>query len=320
MFRRKLKCALLIDFDNMVGVDHLSLDFARSIQNWLAWLEDGRFDPEGRRRDIVERRVYWNDQNRRWRQHFEAKGFLTYDCRSEVRGKASAADMMIALAAQAMAYENGKIDEFIILTTDTDFVPLLINLAILEKQTVAAANPNNLSFRVYSDHADFVISTMALKRALAYARPESWLRRRLAPAFAAFAALARAAQFLRNRALAALRRVGVGTPEPNFAEDREPEADRVGPVSNPSLHKLRRAADLLARVGSETPGLQLGRKTVVRILGRDEDLGFRLNGRDAYLGCGDYVSMLKRVAAQRQDLRFFRFGNGGVAISWRKAN
>lgn len=61
MFRRTTKSALLIDFDNIVVAT--GKEFGQSIPNWLAWLEDGKFDKLGRRRNFLLKRVYWNAHN-----------------------------------------------------------------------------------------------------------------------------------------------------------------------------------------------------------------------------------------------------------------
>ena len=46
MLRRRIRSALYIDFENVP----LPPD---AIANWLAWLEDGVFDPTGRRRRFL---------------------------------------------------------------------------------------------------------------------------------------------------------------------------------------------------------------------------------------------------------------------------
>ena len=142
MFRRKIKSALFVDFDNVVSL--LTREFASSIPKWLAWLEDGRFDEDSRKRTLLQKRVYWNSPNEVHRSAFEREGFEAVMCPSRVRVNKSAADVIIALDALQSTYEAPEIQEYIILTTDTDFVPLLEKLADRSKKTVAAANEKNL--------------------------------------------------------------------------------------------------------------------------------------------------------------------------------
>src|SRR6185436_14443132 len=97
-----------------------------------------------------------NAPNEVYREPFEANDFEAISCPSIVKNK-SAADMIIALDAMKSAYGSPSIEEYIVLTTDTDFVPLLDALGSEVKQTVSGGNRNNLSYEVYLDHADFVI-------------------------------------------------------------------------------------------------------------------------------------------------------------------
>jgi hypothetical protein len=57
MFGRRKKCALLIDFDNVLGMT--SGEFTTSIAKWMEWLEDGAFDEKRQKRKFLIKRVYW---------------------------------------------------------------------------------------------------------------------------------------------------------------------------------------------------------------------------------------------------------------------
>ena len=174
MFRRKTKSALLVDFDNIVGATNG--DFGRKIPNWMAWLEDGKFDGGRSRRNFLVKRVYWHAQNDGYRSAFEGNGFEAITCRSFVDNK-STADMIIALDALELTYGQKTIQEYVLLTTDTDFVPLVEKLGNRSKQTVNAGNRDNLSYGVFSDHADIVIAIDALKGAFRYERKKSLFNR-----------------------------------------------------------------------------------------------------------------------------------------------
>src|SRR5262245_15007880 len=174
MLRRKTRSALLIDFDNIIGATNGN--FGQRISNWMAWLEDGKFDGCCRPRRFLVKRVYWNAQNDGYRSAFEGSGFEAITCRSLVDRK-STADMIIALDALEATYDQKKIEEYVLLTTDTDFVPLVQKLGNRSKQTVNAGNRDNLSYGVFSDHADVVIGVDALKDAFRYQRKKSLFNR-----------------------------------------------------------------------------------------------------------------------------------------------
>src|SRR5262249_45369867 len=137
MFRPRIRSALLIDFDNIVGATNG--DFGRTIPNWIAWLEDGKFDRGRRRRNFLVKRVYWHAQNNGYRPAFEGHDFDAITCESFVDNK-STADMIIALDALQATYDDKSIQEYVVLTTDTDFVPLVERLGNRSKQTVSAGN------------------------------------------------------------------------------------------------------------------------------------------------------------------------------------
>ncbi len=82
-----VKTALFVDFQNIAG--KLGAAFPKSLPAWLSWLEDGRFDPERRKRRLLERRAYFDPNNHRaYGPVFQAAGFDTIP---------TAADMMLAL-------------------------------------------------------------------------------------------------------------------------------------------------------------------------------------------------------------------------------
>ena len=67
MFQRSIPAALFFDFDN---IERYGL--AHKIPNWTAWIEDGHFDESGRRRKLLQKRVYWNSQHETHRDDFES--------------------------------------------------------------------------------------------------------------------------------------------------------------------------------------------------------------------------------------------------------
>lgn len=242
MFRRPVKSALFIDFDNMVAA--LKRPFIDSIPQWVAWLEDGQFDPRRRRRTFEQKRVYWNTPFDVHREVFLQNGFEVIPCPSRVRRNKSAADMIIALDAFQSSYDWRRIREYIVLSMDTDFIPLLDKLAEKDKATVAACNAATLA--VFSDHADIVIPVTTLEEAINYLRPKRSLLNlfRSGP----------------SRRVHAARALGAGPAD------------------------ISTAAEIVAETAARTPGFAIGKQAIDRALrnrlpgftidGRSAYLGF----------------------------------------------
>lgn len=174
MFRRKVRSVLLVDFDNIAAqLGHT--DFVDSIPRWLAWLEDGRFDPVNGKRSFIVKRMYWNTHAEKpYRGAVEAHKFEAFLCPSKVKRKKSLADMLIAIDALRLVYERPRMQECIVLAVDTDFEPVLDALSDLSRRTVIAASPG-ISSDVYSECADVVIPLDTLREAMTYERPRSLL-------------------------------------------------------------------------------------------------------------------------------------------------
>ena len=316
MFRRPVNCAVLVDFDNVVQI--VGAPFGENAQAWLNWFEDARFDPGGRRRRLVRKMVYWNEHNeRKWRPYFEAVGFEAFNCPSLVKSKKSEADMRIALDAQRLAYEAKEIEEFAIISTDTDFVPLLNCLAALDRRTIAAANPDNASYVVYRKYADIAVSVEALREACAYQRPPPFWRRWLSGLRAERLDPPLPPPGGRNRlaveggpgasATTRLKRLGLW---------RRGEASAKQTAAEKGTPELEQAADIIVDIARDAPGLPVARRTLERRLA-EEMPEFRTRGPRAYLGCGEYHNLLRVVGALRANLRVHFYGNGGAAISYR---
>lgn len=296
MFARKITSALFIDFDNVMGKD-----FATSIANWMAWLEDGRFDEGKRKRKFVEKRVYWNLHNDSHRSAFESNGFVALTCRSHVKHKKkSTADMNIALDAIDSTYGRSSIQEYIVLTTDTDFVPLIERLGEHKKNTVVMMERDTASERVYPEHADIVIAADSLRDARKYQRPDKLayrIYRRIADVmlrfFGPLLVVWRAVAAALNKLRMVVR---------SWGRHRTAAADLVSATRH------------VAELGHTIPGSPLGRKTVTRLLIKHMPGRFQTFGRTAYFGCNSYPEMITRFAAMRADLQLTTYPDGGTAI------
>ena len=147
-----LRCAILIDFDNVIsglrdgaGAD-IAIRFAEQPQVWL-----DRLMGDAPRR-VLLRRCYMNPAGyieesegspRRYfntfRWAFQAAGFEVMDCPRLTRMK-NAADLRIAM--DLVAWPTARIDEFTLLSTDSDFVPLLLRLRAADRLTRLVAHPD----------------------------------------------------------------------------------------------------------------------------------------------------------------------------------
>ena len=120
---------------------------------------------------MLQKRVYWNSQFESHRNAFEANGYDAVMCPSRLRKGKSAVDMIMALDAFQVATRDKNVDEFILLTTDSDFIPLFERLAGLSKNILTLADAEQkFVFSTYSDHADIVIPTFRIKEAGKYTR------------------------------------------------------------------------------------------------------------------------------------------------------
>jgi len=280
MFGGRKKSALLIDFDNVIGMTNG--DLATRIPNWLAWLEDGGFDARRRKRAFVVKRVYWNPLNERYRGAFEAAGFEAFACRAIAKEKKSSADIVMTLDAADVASEARGLREVILLTSDTDFVPVVNRLQVRNLNVVAMGNEENSTAAIYREYADEVVLRSAFRAAFAYERPE----RRL---------------------------FGAGTQERAGMAETAPRAPATQKTVAPSAIDL--AAERVVKAAKGALGAQLSRQSVVRAM--QGVPGFSTTGASAWLNCGSYKKLLLAIAKQRRDaLRLYSYRNGGVCVAY----
>lgn len=172
------RCAIFVDFDNVLsglregaGAE-AARRFAEAPEEWLAWLLAGAprrailrrcyMNPQGYLEDAEGQRRYFGS----FRWAFLAAGFEVVDCPRLTRLK-NGADLRIALdVMDAMA---GPAEEFVLLSTDSDFVPLLLRLRAADRATRLVAHPD--VGRAVRAAADEVIGLDALAEALGW-QPE----------------------------------------------------------------------------------------------------------------------------------------------------
>lgn len=278
MFGQRKKCALLVDFDNVLGMTNG--EFAGSIDRWMAWLEDGGFDARRRRRSFVVKRVYWNPLYERYREVFEAAGFEAFACGAIAKSKKSSADIVITLDAVDIAAGTRGLKEIVLLTSDTDFVPVVNRLQDRNLEVVAMGHDQNPTAEVYREYADHVVLRSAFIDAFKYQRPKrGWFG------------------LTRGR-----------PPAPPPAPPPKLTTIKATPWEQACAGVVHAAQGL--------GGAQLSRKAVILAL-RDVP-GFSTSSASAWLGHGSYKKMLLAIAKQRRDeLRLYSYRNGGVTVAYR---
>lgn len=143
-----LRSVLLLDFDNLWTAlekerPAAAKRFALDPQGWVAAIEDGSLIPlpegEATRRRILSLRCYANPDllfRLRCRTAFVRAGFSVVDCPSLTAAGKNSADIHMVLDAVDLLNHATRFDEFIILSADADFTPLLTRLRVHDRRTV----------------------------------------------------------------------------------------------------------------------------------------------------------------------------------------
>ena len=225
-----------------------------------------------RKRTFLQKRVYLGEPYLHFAKPLEANGFQTI---------LSSADLIIALDLVESVHQQPAIKEYVLLSVDNDFQHLLERLGERSKIRVATIEAGAPCAATFPPRAEIVFPVESLKVALDYRRPLSRWRR-------AFGLVRETAAGVRQRYKGLVRRLR------HRGERRW----------------IRVAADHVAALAHETPGLPLGKDTVVRHLTRlmpDVTSG-RFRSR------GAYQELLRQMTEIRDDLRLFEYPNGGIAI------
>jgi hypothetical protein len=146
----RIKTALFVDFDNIyLGLKRVDPDaaerFATEPERWLAWIAmgmpghgDGSAPPA--ERDVLVRACYLNPRTfYKYRPYFTQSAFEVVDCPSLTsQGKTSSDIRMVMGILDALEHRT-RFDEFIILSGDADFTPVLLRLRTHDRRTVVLA-------------------------------------------------------------------------------------------------------------------------------------------------------------------------------------
>ncbi|HEY0782629.1 MAG TPA: NYN domain-containing protein [Thermoanaerobaculia bacterium] len=158
-----VRTALFVDFDNIyLGLQNedpgAAEQFATHPGRWLRWLQD--YLPcevegtEGRsRRKILFRRCYLNpSQFSRFRPYFIRSAFEVVDCPPLTRGGKTSADIQMVMDILDALGHATRFDEFIILSGDADFTPVLLRLSKHDRRSVVlAAGPASAAYKAACD-------------------------------------------------------------------------------------------------------------------------------------------------------------------------
>lgn len=301
MLRRRVRSALLIDFDNLVS--KFGAPFCDRVENWLNWLEDGGFDPGGPKREFMLKRVYWftdNDVNR----PFFAKHGIDVSVTRAVKNKekASSADFDITIDAVEMSYKIKNLDELIILSFDSDFLTVLNHLQVKDIDVVGMAYGQDRPAKAFRRLVDRVIEKEEFDIAMRYVRPKRGL-------FGG--AIEQPQEALPDRPAPRAS----ATPKPAPAS-RQPQAQRARP-SKP-VFDLKSAATLAAEAAASAPSAYISKRFVSRALAKVE--GFEVRGPNAWLGCGSYEAMIDQFAKINPKLSVGRVASGALALIYKGAS
>jgi len=155
---RRLRCALFVDFDNVyIGLQQLDPRladrFATDPAHWLGELSTGTDDDGAFTRRFLVLKCYLNPTAfSEFRPPFTRAGFQVVDCPSLTQQGKSSADINLVLDAVDALATPTKYDEFVILSADADFTPLIQRCRANDRRvTVVTASPAASAYRAVAD-------------------------------------------------------------------------------------------------------------------------------------------------------------------------
>ena len=160
-----VRAALFVDFDNIyLGLQredpNAAEQFATDPGHWLRWLQeklslDHVGDASGApvRRRILFRRCYLNpSQFGRFRPYFTRSAFEVVDCPPLTSGGKTSADIQMVMDILDALNHATYFEEFIILSGDADFTPVLLRLSKHDRRsTVLAIGPASVAYKAACD-------------------------------------------------------------------------------------------------------------------------------------------------------------------------
>lgn len=171
MLTEYLRSALYVDFDNVFS-DLLEVDetaaliFAEDPSVWLSGLIPGNDErrwlvrrcymnasgsvrnPSAVDGDSRSQRLYFS----RYRPFFTKAGFEVVDCPALTSRAKNAADIRIAIDVMEALGTSARYDEFILVSSDSDFTPLVVRMRAADRRTtIVSASPVAAAFESVAD-------------------------------------------------------------------------------------------------------------------------------------------------------------------------
>jgi len=261
-----------------VDFDNVGSEAMRaSAANWVDWLERGLFRDGEKKRRFIVKRVYWNGKKDEHRPFFERAGFEAFACRPLAVNKHSSGDKSasdLRLAIHVM--DAWRLDRRL-------------------KEVF-----------IFSCDTDFVPLVDLLRendiRVIALGNendPSSAIYRDHADVVISLRELREA--FAYKPAVKPARKVSAPKPKPAAA-------------ASTSQSPVDKAADAVVAVAARTPGLPVGRKTLIRAL--EQVGGLEKTGPNRWFGMGSYELLIAEILKRRPALKRRTAPNGGAHIFW----
>jgi hypothetical protein len=155
-----VRTALFVDFDNIyLGLQREDPPaaelFATDPTRWLTWLQDKlpHHDGDGRKRKILFRRCYLNpSQFGRFRPYFTRSAIEVVDCPPLTSGGKTSADIHMVMDILDTLGHATRFDEFILLSGDADFTPVLLRLSKHDRRSaILAIGPASVAYKAACD-------------------------------------------------------------------------------------------------------------------------------------------------------------------------
>ncbi len=155
-----VRTALFVDFDNIyLGLQRedpsAAEQFATDPTRWLLWLQDKlpHHEDDQRKRKILFRRCYLNpSQFGRFRPYFTRSAIEVVDCPPLTSGGKTSADIHMVMDILDTLGHATCFDEFILLSGDADFTPVLLRLSKHDRRSaILAIGPASVAYKAACD-------------------------------------------------------------------------------------------------------------------------------------------------------------------------
>jgi len=185
----RIRTAVFVDFDNMFNGLYkkgreIAESFGKEVDLWDKWLEQelpylGKKPALGFRRDILLRRCYLNPEGcvkssslfQTYRSYFTLAAYQVIDCPPLTKGGKASTDIHMVMDIIDAINHPTRFDEFILLSSDADFTPVLMRLRSHDRRTTVIKGDD--TSKVYKNSCDqFIDEYKFIENALDFI-PES---------------------------------------------------------------------------------------------------------------------------------------------------